>query len=131
MMKRLLEIGAVAGVTNDQGHSAFRYAAREGHTELVTWMLDEHGGDTDDIRTARVNDALFGAACGGSVELLDRLVADYGGNTDIVDGNESNLLIIAAEYGHVETATHLIDQYGLVREWQGKGACAAGACVRV
>ncbi|XP_059076248.1 ankyrin repeat-containing protein ITN1-like [Cryptomeria japonica] len=94
-----------------EGNSFLHIAAREGHSELVSWLLTRLSGYRfmKKIRNADKNTALHEGAKGGSEQVVSTLLACNKSAVSKRNQFGETALIIASENGHVEAVRLLLE----------------------
>lgn len=95
-MERLVAQGA--DVNNlDDGYTPMVWAAVDGKTESVRWLLD-HGAEAD-LRSAKAWTPLMSAVSGGHAAIV-QLLLDHGAAPALANGDGKNAIHLAREKGN-------------------------------
>ena len=94
---------------------ALRWAARNGHVDVLRFLKDNFDLTDEDARTWN-NYALRMAAYNGHLVVLCFLKNDFGLTADDARADDKDALRLAAEYGHVEVLRVLNNEFGLTAD---------------
>ncbi|GLJ27991.1 hypothetical protein SUGI_0549630 [Cryptomeria japonica] len=94
-----------------EGNSLLHIAAREGHSEIVSWALTQFSGyhRMTKIRNSDKNTALHESAKGGNEQVIRTLLESNKSAASKRNQFGETALIIASEYGHVEAVKLLLE----------------------
>ncbi|XP_057815260.1 uncharacterized protein LOC131028902 [Cryptomeria japonica] len=94
-----------------EGNSLLHIAAREGHSEIVSWALTQFSGyhRMTKIRNSDKNTALHERAKGGNKQVIRTLPDSNKSAASKRNQFGETTLIIASEYGHVEAVKLLLE----------------------
>jgi ankyrin repeat protein len=109
-MRLLVRLGADVNAVSKNRTTALYMAARKGHTDAVTFLLDSGANYT--IRPYDGLTLLQAVVESGNVELFHALAA-RGAHVHALGANQLSVLLVAAAEGHTGMAAMLINQYGV------------------
>jgi len=93
----------------------FRYAAGNGHLEMVKYLVEKFELTAGDVRS-RDNHALRCAAANGHIEMVQYLVEKFELTAEDARANDNVVLRWAASNGHLEMVQYLVEQFKLTAE---------------
>lgn len=102
-----LESGLSPDLTDRKGVPLICLAAREGHTDIGTRLI-EAGADVNAVSPDRNNNALMDASAGGNGELVKKLIS-AGSRLDIQSKNDQTALMLAVGINNPEIVEALLD----------------------
>ncbi|KAL2784524.1 ankyrin repeat-containing domain protein [Aspergillus keveii] len=122
ILKALVEKGADLSISDNNGFTPLHKAASLGHTEMVTYLVEQPGVDFH-TRSASGLTALYAAAAEGHAETVEVLLDAGAIHTDTFEGMTP--LHIAAREGHTEVVKTLLRRGADASALNGEGVTPA------
>jgi ankyrin repeat protein len=123
LVKLILDAGGKAAPTCNEGNTALHLAARNGHEDIVGFMLSK---GKSDINAQNNNgwSALIWAAMGGHTQVVD-VLCKASVNYNLADADGRTALMWAARHGHTGAVGHLLKK-GIDLEVTDKAGLTVG-----
>jgi ankyrin repeat protein len=116
VVERLIEQGIDVNKTDEYGETALHLAAKNGHTGLVQWMIEEKGAAVNQSDT-NARTALHYAAEMGHKDILGLLLPKMTPDAiNQADAYGKTALHLAAEKGHKDLVDLLVNQGAAVNQ---------------
>jgi ankyrin repeat protein len=109
VIERLLDLGAVTNVQNEEGETALMYAVENGHLEIVEYLLKQ-GADVN-TQNQQGETALMYAIENGHLEIVKCLFKqEPEPDVNAQDEDNETVLMYAAKHGNLEIVELLLDK---------------------